>query len=146
LKRLTEGIGEMSSSFGKAEALAGIKGQDVSTAAQKEPVDGVEEKPAAVQSNIARVTPIVANAPGEIVSPEIFQRIISELTQVTNVMAPLASLIVRQHAKALGESMEKFSRTRLPELLQSLAKELSDENRQIDFRQRLTQSAQINLN
>jgi hypothetical protein len=110
-------------------------------------VDEVEEKPVAVQSNIARVTLIVPDAEVEMVSPEIFQRIISELVQVTNVMAPLASLIVHQQAKALGESVEKFPRTRLPELLEGLAKEISDdENRQIDFRQRLAQSAQITLN
>jgi len=146
LKRLTKGIGEMSSFFRQAEALAGIEGQDVSTAAQNEPVDEVEEKPVAVQSNIARVTPNVADAAGEMVSPEIFQRIINELAQVTNVMAPLASLLVHQQAKALGESVEKFPRTRLPELLEGLVKEISDENRQIDFRQRLAQSAQITLN
>ena len=146
LKRLPKRIGEISSFFRQAEALSGIEGQDVSTAAQNEPVDEVEEKPVAVQSNIARVTLIVPDAEVERVSPEIFQRIISELVQVTNVMAPVASLIVRQQAKALGESVEKFPRTRLPELLEALAKEISDENRQIDFRQRLAQSAQINLN
>jgi chromosome segregation ATPase len=146
LKRLTKGIGEMSSFFRQAEALAGIEGQDVSTAAQNEPVDEVEEKPVAVQSNIPKVTLIVPDAEVEMVSPEIFQRIISELVQVTNIMAPLASLLVHQQAKALGESVEKFPRTRLPELLEALAKEISDENRQIDFRQRLAQSAQITLN
>jgi DNA repair exonuclease SbcCD ATPase subunit len=147
LKRLPKGIGEMSSFFRQAEALSGIEGQDVSTAAQNESVDEVEEKPVAVQSNIARVTLIVPDAEVEMLSPEIFQRIISELVQVTNVMAPVASLIVRQQAKALGESVEKFPRTRLPELLEGLAKEISgDENRQIDFRQRLAQSAQITLN
>ena len=147
LKRLPKGIGQISSFFRQAEALSGIEGQDVSTAAQNEPVDEVEEKPVAVQSNIARVTLIVPAAEVEMVSPEIFQRIISELVQVTNVMAPVASLIVRQQAKALGESVEKFPRTRLPELLEGLAKEISDDgNRQIDFRQRLAQSAQIILN
>jgi chromosome segregation ATPase len=146
LKWLPKGIGEISSFLRQAEALSGIEGQDVSTAAQNEPVDEGEEKPVAVQSKIARVTPIVPDAEVEMVSPEIFQRIISELVQVTNVMAPVASLIVRQQAKALGESVEKFPRTRLPELLEALAKEISDENRQIDFRQRLAQSAQITLN
>lgn len=146
LKRLTKGIGEMSSFFRQSEALTGIEGQDVSTAAQNEPVDEVEEKPVAVQSKIARVTPIVPDAAGEMVSPEIFQRIINELAQVTNVMASLASLLVHKQAKALGESVEKFPRTRLPELLEGLVKEISDENRQIDFRQRLAQSAQITLN
>jgi chromosome segregation ATPase len=146
LKRVTKAFGEMSSFFKQAEALAGIEAQDVSTAAENGPMDGVEEKPPAVQSNIARVTPIVPDAAGEMVSSEIFQRIISELAQVTNVMAPLASLLVHQQAKALGESVEKFPRTRLPELLEGLVKEISDENRQIDFRQRLAQSAQITLN
>jgi chromosome segregation ATPase len=146
LKQLTKGIGEMSSFFRQAEALTGIEAQDASTAAQNEPMDGVEEKRAAVQSNIARVTAIVPDAAGEMVSPEIFQRIISELAEATNVMGSLSSLIVRRQAKALGESMEKFPRTRLPELLEGLAKEISDENRQIDFRQRLAQSAQITLN
>jgi hypothetical protein len=42
--------------------------------------------------------------------------------------------------------MEKFPRKRLPELLEGLVKEISDENRRIDFRQRLAQSAQITLN
>lgn len=146
LKRLTKGIGEMSSFFKQAEALAGIERQDGSTANQNEPVNGVEEKPAPAQPQVARVTGIVADAAGAMVSPEVFQRIISELAQVTNVIAPLASLIVHQQAKALGESVEKFPRTRLPELLERLAKEISDENRQIDFRQRLAQSAQISLN
>jgi myosin heavy subunit len=144
LERLTKAIGEMSSFFRQAEALAGIEGQDVSTAAPNEPMDGLE--PAAVQSNIARVTPIVADAPGEMVSREIFQCIINELAQASNIMAPLASLLVYQQANALGESVEKFPRTRLPELLENLAKEIFDENRQIDFRQRLAQSVQITLN
>jgi hypothetical protein len=106
----------------------------------------VEEKPAAVQSNIAKVTSTLTDSARETVSPEIFQRIISELAQVTNIISPLASLIVHQQAKALGETVEKFPRTRLPELLEALAREISDENRQVDFRQRFAQSAQITLN
>jgi chromosome segregation ATPase len=146
LKRLTKGIGEMSSFFRQAEALTAIEEKAASTAAQNGPIDRVEEKPAVVQSNIARVTVIVPEAAGEIVPPEIFQQIISELSQATNVMGSLSALIVRRQAKALGESMEKFPRKRLPELLEGLVKEISDENRRIDFRQRLAQSAQITLN
>ena len=146
LKRLTKGIGEMSSFFRQAEALTAIEEKAASTAAQNGPIDRVEEKPAVVQSNIARVTVIVPEAAGEIVPPEIFQQIISELAQATNVMGSLSALIVRRQAKALGESMEKFPRKRLPELLEGLVKEISDENRRIDFRQRLAQSAQITLN
>jgi chromosome segregation ATPase len=143
-KRLTKAISEGSSFFRQAEALTDI--EDVSTAAQNETMDRVEEKPAAVQSDIAKVTPIVPGAAREMVSPEIFQEIIRELAQITNLIAPLASLIVHQQAKALGESVEKFPRKRLPELLEAIAKEISEENPQIDLRQRLAQSAQITLN
>jgi chromosome segregation ATPase len=143
-KRLTKAISEGSSFFRQAEALTGI--EDVSTAAQNETMDRVEEKPAAVQSDIAKVTPIVPGAAREMVSPETFQEIIRELAQITNLIAPLASLIVHQQAKALGESVEKFPSKRLPELLEAIAKEISEENPQIDLRQRLAQSAQITLN
>jgi chromosome segregation ATPase len=146
LKRLTKGINDMSLFFRQAEALTGVEEQDVSAAAQNECMDKVEDKPAAVQSDIASVTRTISDSARETVSPEIFQRIISELAQLTNIISPLASLIVHQQAKALGETVEKFPRTRLPELLEALAREISDENRQMDFRQRLAQSAQITLN
>jgi chromosome segregation ATPase len=146
LKRLTKAIGEMSSFFRQAEALTSFDGQDVSTAAENETVEVAEEKPAAAESNAAKVTPTVPDAAGEMVSPEIFQRITSELAEVTDVIGPLASLIVRRQVKALGESIEKFPRTRLPELLESLANEISDEKQQIDFRERLSQNAQWTLN
>jgi chromosome segregation ATPase len=146
LKRLTKGINDMSLFFRQAEALTGVEEQDVSAAAQNECMDKVEDKLAAVQSDIASVTSTISDSARETVSPEIFQRIISELAQVTNIISPLASLIVHQQAKALGETVEKFPRTRLPELLEALAREISDENRQMDFRQRLAQSAQITLN
>jgi DNA repair exonuclease SbcCD ATPase subunit len=146
LKRLTKGIGEMSSFFKQAEALASIEGQDVSTVAQNKSVDGAEEKVAAVLSSPAKITPIVPDAAGEMVSPEVFQRIASELAEVTDVILPLASLIVRRQVKVLGEAMEKFPKTRLPELLESLAKEITDERQQIDFRGRLAENAQWTLN
>jgi DNA repair exonuclease SbcCD ATPase subunit len=147
LKRLTKGIGEMSSVFRQAEALTGLAGHDVATAAQNEPMDEVgEEKPAIVKANIAKVTASAPETAGEMVPPEIFQRISRELAQTTNVMDSLSSLIVRRQAKALGEPIDKFPRKRLPELLEALAKEISDEKRQLDFRQRLAQSAQITLN
>ena len=143
LKLLTKGIGQMSSFFRQAEALAGIEGQDVGAAVLKEPVDGRQEKPVTVQSNVPEVMPIVPDAAREIVSPDIFGRITGEFAEVTGVMSPLALLIVRQHVAALGESMEKFPETRLPELLERLVTEISDEKRQVDFRARVAQNAQI---
>jgi hypothetical protein len=79
------------------------------------------------------------------VPPEIFQRIVNELARIANIIAPLASLMVRQQAKALGESVEKFPTNRLPQLLEGLAKEVSDGNPKLDCRQRLAQSAEITL-
>ena len=143
LKLLTKNIGQMSSFVRQAEALVGIDGQDVSAAVPKEPVDGKQEKPVTVQSNVPNVMPIAPDAPREIMSPDIFGYITGELVEVTGVMSPLALLIVRQHVAALGESMEKFPKTRLPELLDRLVTEISDEKRQADFRARIARNAQI---
>ena len=143
LKLLTKGIGQMSSFFRQAEALAGIEGQDVSAAVLKEPVDGRQEEPVTVQSNIPEVMPVVPEAAREIVSPDIFVRITGEFAEVTGVMSPLSLLIVRQHVAALGESMEKFPKPRLAELLERLVTEISDEKRQVDFRARVARNAQI---
>lgn len=146
LKLLTKGIGEMSSFFRQAEALTRIEGHDASTAVQNDPVDRSAEKPVTVESKAPKVTPIVPDASRWIVSEDIFQCIAGELAEITGIMSPLASLIVREHVTTLGESIEQFPRTRLPELLENLAKEISDENRQIDFRERLAQNAQISPN
>jgi len=53
--------------------------------------------------------------------------------------------MVRQQAKALGESVEKFPTNRLPQLLEGLAKEVSNGDPKLDCRQRLAQSARITL-
>jgi chromosome segregation ATPase len=142
LKLLTKGIEEMSSFFKQAEALATVEGQGVSTAVLNKPLKRGEEKPATFQSKGPKVTPpIVPDAAREIVSPELFQRITDELTEVMNVIRPVASIIVRDHVVALGESMKTFPKTRLPELLESFSKEILDENLKIDFRERFAQSA-----
>jgi hypothetical protein len=143
LKLLTKGIGQMSSFFRQAEALVGVDGQDVSAAVLKELVDGKQEKPVTVQANIPEVMPIVPDAAREIVSPDILGRITGEFAEVTGVMSPLSLLIVRQHVTALGESMEKFPKTRLAELLERLVTEISDKKRQVDFRAWVAQNAQI---
>ncbi len=143
LNLLTKGIGEMSSFFKQAEALAAAEGQGVGTAVLNESLKQREEKPATFQSKSPRVTPIVPDAPREIVSPDLFYRITGELTEVKGIVRPMASIIVRDHVLALGESMEKFPKTRLPELLESLSKEITDEDLKIDFRKRLAQNAQI---
>lgn len=85
-----------------------------------------------LKSQLKRLTTGIAV--GEIAAPEIFERIITEFTKATNVMHTLASLIVKQQAKDLGESVEAFPKARLSELVECLAKDIEDEKRQIDFR------------
>jgi hypothetical protein len=98
-----------------------------------------EEKPAPLQTN-GKDTAASTGAAPEILPPEIFERMSGELAEVAGVMSPLATLIVREHVEGLGESVQKFPKTRFSELLDSLSKELLDEKRQIDFRKRLGQS------
>jgi chromosome segregation ATPase len=145
LKRVTKAIGEVSSFFKQAEALTSFETQGASTGAENESVAPGEEKPAS-EAKVTTASPSPSDAPGEMVPPEVFQQITNELAEVTDVIGPLASLIVRRQVKALGESIEKFPKRRLPELLESLAKEISDEKQQIDFRGRLAQNAQWTLN
>lgn len=69
----------------------------------------------------------------EIVSPEAFVRIVTEFSKFANVIENIASLIVRDHVRTLGESMEQFPQKRLSELLESLSKEISDNKLRADF-------------
>jgi hypothetical protein len=137
LKLLTKGIENMSSFFKQTQALTTVGGQGVSTAVLNEPLNRGEVKPATFQSKGSNVKPTVLDAAQEIVSPELFQRITDELTEVMDLIGPLSSVIVRDHVVSLGESMKTFPKTRLPELLGSLSKEILDEKRKIDFRERI---------
>jgi myosin heavy subunit len=142
LKLLTKGIRDMSSFFRHAETLADVEVRGSSSAVLKEPVNREEEKPVPAESKPAKVTPAVPHALPEIVSRDLFHCISGELSEVTRIMGPMTSIIVRDHVVALGESMEKFPKTRLPELLESLSKEMLDENRKIEFRKRLAHHVQ----
>jgi hypothetical protein len=44
---------------------------------------------------------------------------------------------VRDHVTALGESMDKFPKTRLTELLKDLSEEIGDEKLRAGFRERV---------
>lgn len=72
----------------------------------------------------------------ETVSPEAFVRIVAEFSKFANVIENIASLIVRDHLRTLGESMEEFPQKRLPELLESLSNEISHNKLKADFRER----------
>src|ERR671918_658886 len=96
---------------------------------------GEEQQPTS-QFQDLEATSHETDAARETVSREAFDRIIRELGDLTNVMNSIASLIVRNHVKALGESMENFPKTRLAELLDNLSQEIWDETLKTGFRER----------
>ena len=134
LQVLTGKIQGMSSFLKQAEALAIVEGQNGGMLATSEPLDGVKKKlpespfkvkvPAATsneQTNVAQKT----------VSPDFFDLMNQELTVI---MGPQASAIVRERVAALGESMQEFPKSRLAELLEILSKDVVDEPSRIGFR------------
>ena len=129
--------------FGETSAFTGISAEPVAnTAAQHRPITGPETSTPG-EFGVTKVASIVE--PQDTVSPDLLKLIVSELAEFTNVMESLASLLVRRHVKHLGESIERFPLKRLPELFEVLATEVSGDNRQIDFRQRLAQRTHITL-
>ena len=119
-----------------AEAFANLQSQAMTKVVGGEPGKAVEEKSSTFQS--AEITALLTEAPGETVSPAVFVGIIAEFSKFANVIETIASLIVRDHVKTLGESMEKFPPKRLPELLESLSNEISHNECETAFRERFT--------
>jgi hypothetical protein len=54
---------------------------------------------------------------------------------LTHVLGPGASVIVRGHVAALGESMERFPKARVAELVEIVSQEIADKNLKIGFRE-----------
>jgi chromosome segregation ATPase len=131
---LTGKIKEMSSFLKQAEALATVERQNSSTLAASEPLNGVEEKPAVFPLKV-KVPAVTSNkqtnVAQQIVSPDFFDLMSQEFTLIKGSQAPM---IVREHVAALGESMEKFPKSRLAELLELLSKEIEKEPLRIGFR------------
>lgn len=95
------------------------------------------EKPVAAPQSNGQSSGPIRNAEPEILPQEVLERMSGELAEVAGLMSPLASLIVREHVEGLGESLDSFPKNRVPELIESLSRELLDENREDDFRKRL---------
>ena len=129
----SNGMKEMRYFLDKAEAAPGFQAKDFGTAVSGEQARTGEEKPAASRFQAAAVTPIVTDAAPETVSQDVFDRMIAEFSERTNVIRSIASLIMRHHVRALGLSMEEFPQTRLPELLKSLSEEISDDKVKASF-------------
>jgi hypothetical protein len=136
LERLRNGIKEMSSFFKQSEVLATIEGQVNSAVSPEGESKTAEEKPAGAQ---VKGKPMASPAPDtaeQNVSPEFFKQLTLELTQTIGPMAPL---IVRDHVKSLGETMEQFPKARVKELLETVSSEILDDKVKTGFRERIAQ-------
>jgi chromosome segregation ATPase len=131
LQLLTRGVKEMSSFFKQAETLAAAELQSGSSVVAKEPTKEVEEKPAGPELKGPLVAPKRTDAPQQTMPTNFFDRVIHELTQI---MGPMAPVIVRDKVASLGESMEKFPNLRVGELLLILSREILNENAKARFR------------
>jgi chromosome segregation ATPase len=134
LQVLTGKIQEMSSFLKQAEALAIVEGQNSSTLAANEPLNGAKEKPAdsSLKVKVAAVTSNdQANVLQQTVAPDFFDLMSQELKMI---LGPQATIIVGEHVAALGESTQKFPKSRLAELLEVLSKEIVNEPLRISFR------------
>jgi len=82
----------------------------------------------------------VEKPPVDTVPPIFFELIAQELASVKGAMS---STIVRDRVAALGESLEKFPRSRLPALLEVLSEEIVNRNAKIAFRKWFVKQAQL---
>jgi hypothetical protein len=131
LQLLTRGVKEMSSFFKQAEALAGAELPSGSSVVAKEPTNKVEEKPAGTELKGTVVTSKETASSQQTTPTNILDRVTHELTQI---MGPMAPVIVRDKVASLGESMEKFPNSRVRELLVIISKEILNENAKARFR------------
>jgi hypothetical protein len=136
LKPQSNGTKEMPYFFSKAKALTDIHAQDIGTVIAGEQLKAAEEKPATSHLQAAGVTSIVVPAVRKTVSQGTFDRMSAQFSELTNVIGSIAALVVRDHVRALGESMEEFPQTRLKELVESLSGQITDDKLKADFRKR----------
>jgi chromosome segregation ATPase len=134
LERVSTPMQASSSVSGEAEALGDI-GTD--RAVVDEQLKTEEQKPPTSHFRSGGAASNVPDADRATVPPEVFDRIIDGLFELTDVMRPIASLILRNHVESLGESMEDFPQARLPELIAALSQEISDDNLRTAFLQRV---------
>jgi DNA repair exonuclease SbcCD ATPase subunit len=131
LQLLTRGVKEMSSFFKQAEALAGAELPSGSSVVAKEPTNKVVEKPAGTELKGTVVTSKETASSQQTMPTNFVDRVTHELTQI---MGPMAPVIVRDKVASLGESMEKLPNSRVRELLEIISKEILNENAKARFR------------
>ncbi len=134
LETLRNGIKGVSSFFRQAEALTVVEAQDSSGLGPDEQSKVREANPSTSPSTGPAVPSNAADVPQELVPANFFDEVIHDLAEI---LGPFSSLIVRDHVKALGESIDKFPKTRVTELAENLSEEIANERLRIGFRQRL---------
>ena len=117
----------------EAQALTDTQAQALGAPVEREQSKNGAEKSTSVQFQAARVMPMAPEAAAQTVSQYAFDRMITEFSELSNVMGSIASLIIRDQVRAFGESMEEFPQSRLTELVESLSKTISDEELKADF-------------
>jgi chromosome segregation ATPase len=113
---------DVSSYSRQTEGMTAAELQDPGASLNRE-----QEKAGSFPINVSDTT----SAAPETLSPAFFKRTFHELT---DFIGPFAGMIVRDHVKALGESMEAFPKARLPELFELVSKEILNEEMKIGFR------------
>ncbi len=68
--------------------------------------------------------------PGKVISAGLFTRILARLT---DIMGPIAPLMLRDQVRALGESQDQFPEAKLEELIGLISREIPDVKRRNEF-------------
>jgi myosin heavy subunit len=130
LQVLTGKIQGMSSFLKQAEDLAAVEGQNSGTPGASERGSGVTEKPA--DSPLRVKVPYAQTAMAQQTVPSSFFDLMSQ--ELTGIIGPKAPAFILEHVAALGESIEKFPKSRLAELLQILSQDIVNEPERTSFR------------
>jgi chromosome segregation ATPase len=136
LQFLTRGIDELSSFFMQAKALTTgeVKAKNTSLG---EAVNAEAEKPP-MPVKEHRITMASAATVDQPVSAELLNRL-TERLQLT--IGPVAPTVIRDHAAALGESIENFPKSRLIELVDVLSSEIPNKDLRFNFRKWFAQQS-----
>jgi chromosome segregation ATPase len=113
-----------------------IKGLDQGGDRQVTDINAELDLQTGTMKKAAGVTSVIEKPARKTVSQDAFNRLIADFSELTNIIKSIASLIVRDHVRALGESMEEFPQRRVAELVESLSGQISDNKLKADFRQR----------
>src|SRR5215510_312775 len=130
LQMLTGKIQGMSSFLKQGEALAAVEGQNSGTPGASETGSGVTEKPA--DSPFRLKVPYAQTAMAHQTVPSSFFDFMGQ--ELTGIIGPQASAFIREHVAALSESIERFPKSRLAELLEILSQDIVNEPERVSFR------------